>query len=127
MQRIRQHILSRFLCGLVAAIILNLSVDTPDLYDNSIPEDLTYNDTESVVEWVLEDVLQFENAIAEHDDDDQNSPLKLQKQIELFYEACHTAAIPFFVEPFIETQRNFGNPSFYSQTSPDKLIQPPEA
>ena len=127
MQRIRQPFLSRFFCGLVAAIILNLSVDAPDLYDNSVPENLTYNDVESVIEWMLEDVCQIENAIAEHDDDDQNSPLKLDKQIQFFYETYTATAVSFTSEPSFESQRNFGDPTFHPQSATDELIQPPEA
>lgn len=127
MQRIRQHILTRFLCGLVAAVVLNLSVDAPDLYDNVVPEDLSYNDIESVVEWVAEEVCAIENAIPEHDDNDQNSPLKLDKKFEFFYETQLAVAIPFAVEPFFEPQRNFTDPNFHPQTAHDELVQPPEA
>lgn len=127
MKLIREHFLSRFFCGLVAAIILNISVDAPDLYDNSVPEDLTYNDIESVIEWVAEDVCNIENAFPEHDDDDQNSPLKLDKKFEFFYQIQLAAATPFPVEPFFKPARNFGDPNFHPQTAHDELIQPPEA
>jgi len=127
MQQLRQNIFVRFLCGLVAAIILNLSVDAPDLHDNSVPEDLTYNDIESVIEWTVEDVCGIENAFPEHDDDDQNSPLKLDKKFDFFYEHKLAAAAPFPVEPFFESLRNVGDPNFHPQTAYDELIQPPEA
>jgi hypothetical protein len=45
-------------------------VDTPDPQPENVPEDLTYNDMESVVEIVLEQVLDINNAIAEKDDTD---------------------------------------------------------
>lgn len=127
MKIIRQHFLTRFLCGLVAAIVLNLSVDAPDLHDNSVPEDLTYNDIESVIEWVVEDVCHIENAFPEHEDDDQNSPFKLDKKIEFFYESQFAATIPFPIEPLFKSLCNFGDPHFHAQTAHDELIQPPEA
>jgi len=45
-------------------------VDAPDANPDHIPEDLTYNDPESIVEIVVEGILGFENAIAEYDDPD---------------------------------------------------------
>lgn len=127
MKIIRQHFLARFLCGLVAAIILNLSVDAPDLHDNSVPEDLTYNDIESVVEWVAEEVCDIEDALPEHDDTDQNNPLKLNKKFEFFYEIQLAVATPSLAKPFLESLRNFSDPNFHPQTAHDELIQPPEA
>lgn len=127
MRYIRHHFLVRFLCGLVAAIILNFAVDAPDLYDNHIPEDLSYNDIESVVEWVLESVLQIEDAVVEHDDNDQNSPLKIDKHLDLFYDYSCSAVFPIFIEHFSKPARNFGDPNFSGQSACDELLQPPEA
>lgn len=46
----------------------------PDAAPDDVPEDLTVNDIETVVELVLEQGLDIENAIAEHDEsDDTNS------------------------------------------------------
>lgn len=70
MQRFRQHIIFRLVCLMLAFHIFNFSVDTPDAKPDYIPEDLTYNDIESVAELVLEKVLNIENAIAEHDEND---------------------------------------------------------
>lgn len=50
--------------------LLNISVDTADLNPNYIPEDLSFNDQESIIELVIEKVLGFENAIKEYDDND---------------------------------------------------------
>lgn len=54
----------------MALHILNCSIDTPDAQPDSIPENLSYNDIESISELVLEQMLGFENAIAEHDEHD---------------------------------------------------------
>lgn len=50
--------------------LLNVSVDTPDLYPEHIPEDLSFNDQESIIEIIVEKVLGYENAIEEYDDHD---------------------------------------------------------
>lgn len=50
--------------------LLNLSVDTADPNPEHIPEDLSFNDQESIVEIVVEKVLGFEDAIKEYDDHD---------------------------------------------------------
>ncbi len=50
--------------------LLNISVDTADLNPNYLPEDLSINDQESIIELVIEQVLGFEDAIKEYDDND---------------------------------------------------------
>lgn len=50
--------------------LLNISVDTADPNPQHIPEDLSFNDQESIVEIVVEKILGYENAIEEYDDHD---------------------------------------------------------
>lgn len=50
--------------------LLNGSVDSPDMSPDYIPEDLSYNDQESILEIILEKVLGFDNMIAEYDERD---------------------------------------------------------
>ncbi|SFC81567.1 hypothetical protein SAMN04487987_10194 [Algibacter pectinivorans] len=50
--------------------LLNISVDTKDPKPSHIPEDLSFNDQESIIEIILEKVLGFEDAIEEYDDPD---------------------------------------------------------
>ncbi len=50
--------------------LLNISVDSPDIHPEYIPEDLTINDLESVIEIVFEQVLGFEDTFKEYDDHD---------------------------------------------------------
>lgn len=50
--------------------LLNISVDAADPNPEHIPEDLTINDQESIVEMVVEQVLGCEDAIKEYDDHD---------------------------------------------------------
>lgn len=49
---------------------LNICVDMPDAHPRQIPEDLSLNDQESIVEIVVEQILGYENTIKEHDDPD---------------------------------------------------------
>lgn len=69
----------------MALHIFNLSIDAPDAQPESIAEDLSVNDIESVTELVLEKLLMIENAIPESDekDTDDGSPLEIKK-IEFF-------------------------------------------
>lgn len=55
---------------------LNISVDTADLQPSYAPEDLSINDQESIVEIMVEQILGFEDAIPEYDDNDQNNITK---------------------------------------------------
>src|SRR5690606_17957684 len=75
-QHIRHSIAIRFLWGFMGLYFLNMSVDTVDAYPNNIPEDLSFNDQESIVEIVVEQVLGYENAIEEHDDPDTENHTK---------------------------------------------------
>lgn len=50
--------------------LLNLSIDSADPNPEHIPEDLSINDQESIVELVVEKILGFEDAIKEYDDHD---------------------------------------------------------
>lgn len=70
MKLIRENRLLKYFWFIMACIILNSSIDVPDIYEQFVPEDLTYNDIETIVELVLEDVLGIENAICEQDDVD---------------------------------------------------------
>ena len=51
---------------------LNISVDALDVNPEHLPEDLSYNDQESIVEILVEKVLGFEDAIDEYDDYDSD-------------------------------------------------------
>jgi hypothetical protein len=71
----------------MALHILNCSVDTPDAQPDYIPEDLSYNDMESVLEVLLENVFDIQDAIAEYDenDTDDGGTIKMKKHFNLFY------------------------------------------
>ncbi|MCM5664392.1 hypothetical protein [Galbibacter mesophilus] len=54
----------------MAIYLLNISVDAADPHPDYIPEDLSFNDQESIAEIIIEKVLGFENAFEEYDDHD---------------------------------------------------------
>lgn len=60
-----------------------MSIDTPDAHPDCVAEDLSINDIESFVELVLEDILKINNAIAEHDeaDDDDKTGFGIKKEL----------------------------------------------
>ena len=70
LSKIRNNIFSKVLWGLIGLHLLNISVDTKDPNPEHIPEDLSINDQESIIEIVIEKVLGYEDAIKEYDDHD---------------------------------------------------------
>jgi hypothetical protein len=59
---------------LMALYLFNICADAPDPGLPGTPENLAYNDIESVVEILLEHTLHVENAVSEHDDADGEQP-----------------------------------------------------
>lgn len=50
--------------------MFNISIDTADLNPEHIQEDLSINDQESIIEFVAEKILGYEDAFKEYDDKD---------------------------------------------------------
>lgn len=68
--QLRNSSFLKILWGLIGLYLFNISVDTTDPHPQQIPEDLTINDQESIVEIILEEILNYEDAIKEYDDHD---------------------------------------------------------
>ncbi len=69
---------------MMALYLLNLSVDPPNPHPTHIPEDLSINKQESIIEIVVEKILGYENAIKEYDDHDtENNNKKKNVKIDL--------------------------------------------
>ena len=65
--------------------LLNVSVDTVDPNPEYFPEDLSFNDQESIIEIIVEKVLGYGNVIEEYDDNDvENNFKKDNIKIDLF-------------------------------------------
>jgi len=70
MQLCRNTIFSRIILLLLSIQTLNVCIDTRDSVSPNLPEDLEFNDQESIVEFILEKCFRIENAIQEHDEND---------------------------------------------------------
>ena len=81
MQSFKKHFVFRLIWFFMALHIFNCSIDAPDIFPNSIPEDLSINEMESVAEFMLEKVFGFTTALPEHDENDQEEGMdfKLSK------------------------------------------------
>jgi phosphate uptake regulator len=112
----------------MAVHILNCSVDTPDAQPDSIAEDLSYNDIESISELVLEQILGFEDAIAEHDEHDTNDGYSFEiAKILLFFQTTHLSIYRQIIEyqdrtPNILQYLNIN----FSQFHPEIVSPPPQ-
>lgn len=60
----------RLVCLLLAIIFLNFSVDPRDRLAVTLPEDLSVNDMESLLELALEDIMGIDDCIPESDEND---------------------------------------------------------
>ena len=126
--KIKDGTLSRLLCGLFALYLLNISIDAPDRYSNAVPEDLSINDQESILEVVLEKVMGYENAIAEYDDNDSNRETSLEKGASI----DHFVLVSFHSKNHPVSSSDLGSASsFYLERLPTVYLEtfspPPQA
>lgn len=129
MQIIRENIVFRLLCLVLALHILNFSVDTPDFQPEQVPEDLTYNDMESIMEVVLEQVLEINNAIAEHeenDTDEGNGGFSVKKSIDFSYYDTRGIVL-FLATNYTVCSHNNYQDNFSSKFHPELVPPPPKA
>ncbi|MBN3582670.1 hypothetical protein JYB64_09775 [Algoriphagus aestuarii] len=78
----------RIFWGLMGLYLFNLSVDRADPNPKHIPEDLSINDQESMVELIAEQILGLEDAFEEFDDpdsEDQTSKKNLKPDFVKFF------------------------------------------
>lgn len=71
LNRNKISLVHRVISFLLAAYLLNFSIDSRDAHPDAVVEDLSFNDIESVYELLAEDVVGIENAVEEHDERDQ--------------------------------------------------------
>ena len=94
LRKLRYSGFTSFLYGLMAFYMLNICIDAPDALPNDIPEDLSFNDQESLIELFLEKVLGYEDAIPEHDDSDPSQDTTIKSNL----------AVDHFVLPFSKSK-----------------------
>ena len=110
----RSHIVRKIAGFLLALIILNLSVDPPDLLKNldadiALEEDISINEMESISEVVLEQVLDIEGAVPESDEEEMENYLK---KVEICHPFFSLISIPVEVDVFQE-DRSAAVPCFF--------------
>ncbi|MEE3243138.1 MAG: hypothetical protein VX226_00605, partial [Bacteroidota bacterium] len=88
----RKHTSIRIFWGLIALYMLNICVDSPDLFPNRA-ENLNYNDQESVIELVVEQVLDLGDIIPEYDDNDAEEHTSSKTSANLDYFIVDASAI----------------------------------
>ena len=81
---LRNHIISRIICIAFALHIFNMSIDPPDAKPHNIPEDLSINEIESILEFALENVMGIKNAIPEHDEPDEDKSTVDSQKIDCY-------------------------------------------
>lgn len=127
METIRHNLFLKYIWAFLAFLIFNYSIDIPDFYGDSVAEDLTFNDIESISELVLEVVLGVDNAVPEHDEDDSDDKSGFTKKIDVpnfqriiieektFICAVHTEHV------FSHVQTLFDNPYLSGQIKPPQV------
>lgn len=104
--------------------LLNISVDTADPNPEHIPEDLSINDQESIIEIVLEKVLGYEDAIKEYDDHDTEDHNK-KTNVKIDLTNHYIAEIVLNQEAIITTRQNFPDHNTFLANGFLKLDIPP--
>ncbi len=106
--------------------LLNMSVDMEDPNPEHIPEDLSINDQESIIEIIVEQVLGYEDAFKEYDDHDtEDHNKKSNVKIDLTTHVIFDTALN---HSFIRTtKRKFSDYTTYLTIGFQKPdIQPPK-
>ncbi|WP_299097071.1 hypothetical protein [Winogradskyella sp.] len=104
LSRIRNSVFTKILWGIIGLYLLNISIDPADPNPEHIPEDLTFNDQESIIEIVLEKVLGYEDAIKEYDDyDTEDHNTKTNVKIDL---ATHYIVNNNLNQSFVEIKKH---------------------
>ncbi len=120
-----QHKAAVWLWLFMAAYLLNISVDAPDI--TNLKEDLRFNDQESIVELVVEKCFGFDNLIAEHDDTDSNEQSQAKKGFTLDYfvlpEITSNSKWGFFT---LKQPHSFGTVEIQKQLFSNATNPPPE-
>jgi|GEM_PF-2056715 hypothetical protein len=126
-----KKLLSRLLCGMVALLVLNSSIDTPAASDvmtwddGAYIENLAYNDMESFFELFTEGLLDLEDFVSEHDNDADDTE-KQSKAPQFFIDMQPVLPQPsaFICEPSIYPEKAdclLQQPARQHTPPPDKI------
>jgi len=98
MGAINRIVLKQSVSFFLALVIFNMSVDVSDGFLRySSNEDLAVNDQETVVEWILETALGFDDAVSETDDPDcQQETTVSIKKVDIADEYIHVHSVEVY-------------------------------
>ncbi len=82
MKILRENIMFRLVWLTLAMHVFNCSAHTPDLQPCNLPEDVEYNEMDSVVEVVLEMILEMEGVVPENDDNDEEGKFQIKHEVD---------------------------------------------
>jgi hypothetical protein len=111
----------------MAGYLLNISVDTPDGTPKGVSEDLSINDQESLIEIVLEQVMGFENALAEFDDPDADDQHKKKESKSVFFSMSISANDLVIFKPYSKARYLITNQPDYPEERSDLDSPPPKS
>ena len=104
--------------------MLNISVDATDPKPEYIPEDLSINDQESIIEIIVEKILGYEDAIKEYDDNDtEDHSRKSNLKIEFIAQCMADSSIKKSIIKV--TKQNFPDYDTFLVNGFQKLYTPP--
>lgn len=104
--------------------LLNISVDTADANPEDIPEDLSINDQESIIEIVFEQVLGYEDAFKEYDDHDTEDHNK-KTNVKIDLTTHYIGEVVLNQKSIITARQNFPNYNTFLTKGFQKLNIPP--
>lgn len=128
MKSFRKYFVFRVFWLVMALHIFNCSVDAPDAQPESFPENLTYNDMESVVEIVLEQVFDIKNAITETDDNDNENTSSVTAKGPVEWYTPPQSFVLAYPKYFVAIDRTFSyEEKYFKLFHPEIVIPPPQS
>lgn len=129
MQLFRSLFLRKLLSFTLVLVVLNLSIDPPDLLknldqDEALEEDISINEMESISELVLEQVLDLDGAIPETDEEETENYLK---KVEVFVAMMTFAPIHQTIWFLPKEDRFSFTLHFFTQFKQGIVSPPPKA
>jgi hypothetical protein len=128
MYRFRQHFIFRLFWLFMAVHVINCSIDAPDARPDYVPEDLTYNDMESIAEIIFEQVLNIKDAFAEHDENDTEDGSSFSVKKETIHSLTNEVEVnKFFENEYLIIASTFYDEQYSLQFHPEIEPPPPRA
>jgi hypothetical protein len=83
MKKFKQNNILKIVWIVMALHILNFSIDAPDIVNENISEDLSYNEIESFTELIAENIFDIKNAFSESDEQGDEECGFVKKPVEI--------------------------------------------